>query len=402
MKKWQKQGLRPGMTRPGDWYCPYCGDYQFGKNRFCRMCNMQKPVSLWPLLTTLDEECGNTTGASPVLTAAHVAAVDHHQLNFGTAYNNITNNNASTTMLKAEDEQNYNNMLLHQQQHSTSPHQRKHRPSHQPQNKRAGNQQANGKDQHTNGHHRTGRTNTQRLQSANQASAVAQVLALDARRSLEQNKASSPRRDCDDDASSLFEDIYNTVLGGQRVGYDSTACTPIRGLPSSEFQDPFYGMKTPTSKFEIQSLQLGSTAASPGMYLTGEQTSRNTAFSPFTCGNSPDKGLESPEASSIRSSSEPASVSTWVNSPALLGPNLGLDFPDFGAVGSFGRVPTYRGMRLDKAVGFRSGSNVSTMRSESFGSEISNDHAFNDHAFSHAGGGQEFREDVDHYPFIVR
>lgn len=32
------------MSRAGDWLCTYCGDYQFGKNRYCRICYMQKPV----------------------------------------------------------------------------------------------------------------------------------------------------------------------------------------------------------------------------------------------------------------------------------------------------------------------------------------------------------------------
>jgi len=36
-------GAGKGAMRPGDWYCPSCGDLQFAKNTVCRRCNAAKP-----------------------------------------------------------------------------------------------------------------------------------------------------------------------------------------------------------------------------------------------------------------------------------------------------------------------------------------------------------------------
>eukprot|EP00973_Karenia_brevis_P059156 8236346-Karenia_brevis.AAC.1 len=30
-------------VRDGDWYCPGCGDFQFGRNSTCRLCAHPKP-----------------------------------------------------------------------------------------------------------------------------------------------------------------------------------------------------------------------------------------------------------------------------------------------------------------------------------------------------------------------
>merc|ERR1719434_531590 len=38
-------GMRAQQQLPGDWHCPQCNDLQFARNKQCRMCGAERPLT---------------------------------------------------------------------------------------------------------------------------------------------------------------------------------------------------------------------------------------------------------------------------------------------------------------------------------------------------------------------